>query len=1705
MSGLDSNEVEDADNPDIVPRLTTEENIEAPIKPVLREVNGVEVNGSGEDLDDPDGMAVPQEPDKETVTTIPEEPTSPQMNLLVTNVVSHAIPVEESSPSDMPQESGQEEGVQDFGLNGVQEEVTQPEEIPAENENQPSQDNPTCVQDLDSLSDTQKESSDSVEPPKATETVLDISSEAETETNPVVNESEVAQTEDKESIEHEHEMGTEPLSLQPEDSVETEPSSSEVSESVLDLDSHGGGVGELTITSVGTFHGDITDEGAIEAMETDHNDDAILCSSSAQSVEKETESMEVSESEDRLLKQDEGTMSEDVEEMDEDNLLREKEPEKEKEASEVKDQEVVEEKSGESSQDVVVNEESLGKDVTDIALTQEDETEAGEGNNDNDTSEVTKTENLDNSTESSAVETVVESQTPVETSVENEKVLEAEKGTEVETPVEKNKDIEEKTSAEDVSGEATRDTDESKGEKSSPPADEDIVMIDDKEDAKKPKEEEKEEDDDSDDIAIVGVSPATKKQPSVSSGSGLQISSVSGGTDISDVLNKDKQQKTEAPRQPSKSEVNKETKKSPASTPAKPPSKVQTCIVCNKVGKCKYNIVRNGDVKHLCDDTCFQKFRSNPTQYLRASNTANSSNAAPKQTRTEPKKPPTTNSGQEQFKTCSVCQLMNIKTSKPFLNWQGMDFCGEDCLGKFQASLNAACTNCANMVTATAKGKFCLRYGNIVKQFCCNNCYIEFKKRQKLCECCQKDISKSVDAFVAPVGKEGTFKDFCSQSCLQKYEDKTNCDVEIVGVERAQKSKTLPKGEFPCSVCKKHSTVKHEILLEGKTHQLCSDPCLSAFQYANKLTLSSCDNCGTYCYSDGAPQFIQFEGQQKRFCSFVCVNKFKSEKKKIVACAWCNSKKGNFDMIERVDANNKYQLFCSLNCLSLYRVNLQATSNQAVVCDHCRKFVPAQYHLTMSDASVRNFCSYQCVMAFQSQFAASANKTTPPVNQSQQPTVKPPQQPVKQPPQHVKQQPQKPVQQVKNAPVTRNATRAPPSKQPPASKQLSQRAGQAPGSSPVISNIVSLAPKASQQGGLKSVSTAPPANQVQTKTSQVQIQQQIVIQPSYPKSMKNKSVMCKPFLQTKATSCKPHTQTLGIQTEKVEPEKVIIPVPIPFYVPVPMSMYTQPTPVPFPVPVPIPIPCFIPTTKKSADGILKHIKEIREKIPNDPLEAELLMMAEAVAGVGNESDSDSEKEAEPESKKKTNCKSPTPTPHSTGPDAKETTTTTTASTAKAESNGDLGEDMLQMALRMASEMSEPVMDLENSIEPVPVNTEPPPPPPAKPPPEESTTQDEDDEVYIPRETRSGRASTKRASRGGGNKRRHKRQKVNHHQPSEPPMEESTPEPSEPEVPEPAPDANMHLKFTYGVNAWKHWVIQKNAQLEKVSKQGSGKLKMFKTDMMGCTADELNYSLCLFVKEVRKPNGEEYAPDSIFYLCLGIQQYLFENGRIDNIFTDMYYEKFTECLNELLIPYQPKVNSAGQLVCRIEEEHLWESKQLGAHSPHVLLNTLVYFNTKYFMLHSAEDHLKLSFTHIMKHWKKSPPGKGNSAGRSVFLRYYCPTPLKNSNDSQKSKKKEELPIYEQAENVDNPLRCPVKLYEFYLSKWPSDYRKYPESIKNRSDAFYLVPERSCVPDSPVWYSTQNLSTEAMNKMLHRIRLVREIQEAKYHTQPVYATM
>ncbi|KAK3751177.1 hypothetical protein RRG08_023935 [Elysia crispata] len=973
------------------------------------------------------------------------------------------------------------------------------------------------------------------------------------------------------------------------------------------------------------------------------------------------------------------------------------------------------------------------------------------------------------------------------------------------------------------------------------------------------------------------------------------------------------------------------------------------------------------------------------------------------------------------------------------------------------------------------RATFCLKIGNDMRPFCKQRCIKEFNKNLRLCACCQKDLSSIPGAFSAMVGSlDKKIRQFCSQTCRQRLETRL-VGVEVVsqlGEKTSNNSSTLhtagslsPGNELAaCSVCQKMQTVKHTVRFQGKVQRLCSNLCLSAFKYTNKISMSKCDSCGTVCtFEEAQAHFVQYEGQVKRFCSDMCVNMFRRDNNKVMSCCWCGTKKMNFDMIERLDADNKFQMFCSLNCLSLYRVNLQAKSNQAVPCDQCKKVTPAQYHLTMSDASVRNFCSYTCVMTFQSQFTS---KHLPPVQSMMTEPLSAPQKQIAMPIQPKEQD--QPVLKGRGRMSTRNATR------------------QNSPSFPVISNVVSLAPSPGQQ------SEQPPSASTDTSFEQANKnfgpntmstgdgKHQILIQAPPVKIMKNKSLQCRPVTLTKATSCRPHSQTKEIQTEKIPDKQVIVPIPVPVYVPMPMAMYSAPTPIPVPFPIPIPVPVFIPTTRKSTAGILKTITDIVERMPSDPLEAELLMMAEAVASHKKDSDSESDPEADFGTGFDDELEEPIQSNQSAnGPPQMK----------KKEGQGE--EDMIQMALRMAEEMSTPIEDLESSVEPVAVNTDPPNSIHTTPLP--SYQADED---YVPPGSR-GRGRGLKRSRTRTTNSRPKRQRMERNYTEDENLQtQTTKQPAIPQhITEPPADASYRLKFTYGVNAWRHWVIAKNSHIEKMKTNISSRVRTFPTDILKCTTDELNFSLIFFIKEVRKPNGEEYSPDSIYYLCLGIQQYLYENGRIDSIFTDSYFEKFADSLHKILQNLQPKVNAQGQMLCRIEEEHLWESKQLGAHSPFVLLNTLIYFHTKHFILKTAQEHMSLSFAQILKHWKKGMPLKGQtSSGKNISLRFYCLANGKKDNLAAR-KSKEGIPVYEITENFDNPLRCPVKLYEFFLSKCP-------ESIKNRNDIFYPVPERSCVPDSPVWYSTQSIGLHTMDRMLTRVLLVREIQESHLHAQPIY---
>jgi len=589
-----------------------------------------------------------------------------------------------------------------------------------------------------------------------------------------------------------------------------------------------------------------------------------------------------------------------------------------------------------------------------------------------------------------------------------------------------------------------------------------------------------------------------------------------------------------------------------------------------------------------------------------------------------------------------------------------------------------------------------------------------------------------------------------------------------------------------------------------------------------------------------------------------------------------------------------------------------------------------------------------------------------------------------------------------------------------------------PSPMPVISAVSSLAMPQNQLG-----QQIP----VQTQTVREVVRETTVLQSDVV-AMRNKSVGTKPMQVSKGVNCKPTPCHKETQTEGLT-QPVPIPIPVPIHLPTPVKMYNAPYPVPVPIPLPFPVPVFIPTTRRSIKGIEKCIKKILNKIPADPFEAELLALAGDIAGGDDSDDSGSD-------------------------------------------HGNYDDDDYDNMMPIQTPQV-PAPDLENEMsaekvvpKPLPVST---------PDPmerqrmmqtykreREEDDPDDPDAAWKPKamwdQSNRGRRPTR--TRGGRSNQQVKRFRADQDQIAK---QQQAALQAIQQQPKERPDANHHLKFTYGVNAWKHWVVGKNAELEKLRAQGKYQ-KSFETDILKLRADELNFTLCMFVKEVKKPNGDAYAADSIFYLVLGIQEYLFENSRIDNIFTDVYYDPFTSALHEVVKDFKLPVNELGYFVTRIEEEHLWESKQLGAHSPQVLLNTLVYFNTKYFQLKTPDQHLKLSFSHIMKHWKKANIIKQGQQQRTVLLRYYPPPAKGQRPDDRK--------MYEQHENHENPLRCPVKLYEFYLSKCP-------ESVKNRNDMFYLQPERSCVPDSPVWYSTQLFNRFSLEKMLARLMMVREVQE------------
>ncbi|KAM4561806.1 zinc finger MYM-type protein 2 [Fundulus diaphanus] len=1025
---------------------------------------------------------------------------------------------------------------------------------------------------------------------------------------------------------------------------------------------------------------------------------------------------------------------------------------------------------------------------------------------------------------------------------------------------------------------------------------------------------------------------------------------------------------------------------------------------------------------------------------------------------------------------------------------------------------------CANCRKPLKKGQTAYQRKGSSHLFCSTTCLSAFSHKpapKKTCTMCKKDITHIKGTIVAQVDSSESFQEFCTTGCLGAYENKHN------------PPKTGLKNK--CTVCGKLTEIRHEVSFKNVTHKICSDTCFNVYRKANGLIMNCCEQCGDYLPSRAsANHFLLVDGQQKRFCCQNCIRDYKQAHSKLASCMTCKTLIKTGEVLQSLGSGGSMSSYCSVSCMN--KGKLTSLINKEPTCHFCKRSSLPQYQATLPEGSILNFCSSQCVTKFQNTtLQTTTNGQTPLTNSSVQLKCNYCRGAFNLKPEILEWQDK--VYQFCNKTCCEDYKKlhciVTFCEYCQEEKTLHEMVKFSGVKRPFCSEGCKLLFKQDfiRRLGLKCVSCnhcnqlckrgitrelggmtrdfcseacAKKFNDWYFKAARCdcckvqgsltesvmwrsemkhfcdqecllrfycQQNDPIMVTQKGPENttlgnemqgakaglgnqgavayssggvirdVKNKAVLCKPLTLTKATYCKPHMQSKHLQTDVddgVKREYIPVPIPVPVFIPMPMNMYAQVTPTPVSMPVPVPVPVFLPTTLQGAEQIIQTMKDLKSEVPSDTVEADVIIK-------------DDEK-----------------------PDVKPLIGK--RKRVKEESSGcSFGEE--EHVKEEEEEKYDPDLDLEadfpQASEPVPV----------------LEGMDEDMGFSLPPVLAEEKEELQESGpQPKPRKRGNKRQAVEDLPSSSPSHPNSNLE-----------GRSLPLKSRYGINAWKRWALSLSDQSEDTKEKDTSKKTRSRSNLLSLNAEELNVALSRFVREVCRPNGERYSPDSILYLCLGIQQHLHAKGRKDDLFSDPCYQQFGEELNKVLKDWQPSVLPDGALWGRVEEQSLWSSQHLGGQSPASLLRSLVYLNTKYFGLRTVEQHLRLSFANVYGPDTIHPVSKEST----ICIR--VPSISQDHHgeaEAESRKRKRQL-------NEDGPdendgsggssVCCPVKkhecrLYELYRSKCPA-------LLWERLDVFYVQPDPACSPSDPVWFSSTPLDRQILESLLTRVLLVRDIYTDK----------
>uniref|UniRef100_A0A8C6UH13 Zinc finger, MYM-type 2 n=1 Tax=Neogobius melanostomus TaxID=47308 RepID=A0A8C6UH13_9GOBI len=869
---------------------------------------------------------------------------------------------------------------------------------------------------------------------------------------------------------------------------------------------------------------------------------------------------------------------------------------------------------------------------------------------------------------------------------------------------------------------------------------------------------------------------------------------------------------------------------------------------------------------------------------------------------------------------------------------------------------------CANCKKPLKKGQTAYQRKGSTHLFCSTTCLSAFSHKpapKKSCTMCKKDITNMKGTIVAQVDSSESFQEFCSTGCLSAYESKQN----------------LPKSgaKTKCTVCGKLTEIRHEVSFKTVTHRICSDTCFNVYRRANGLIMNCCEQCGDYLPSRAsANHFLLVDGQQKRFCCHNCIRDFKQVRwhpsvqqeilmheahSKLASCVTCKTLIKTGEVLHSIVANGTMGSYCSVTCMNKGKASTACLQSSEPQCHFCKRNALPQYQATLPEGAILSFCSSQCVTKFQdTTLQSNTNGQTAPSADST-------------------------VQLKCN--YCRGAFSLRPEVLEWEEKVYQFCSKTCCDDYKKLHCIVTFCEFCQEEKTLhETVKFSGVKRPFCSEGCKLLYKQDFI------RRLGLKCVSCNHCSQL----CKKGvSQTLGGIVRDF---------------------------------------CSEPCSQKFHDWYYKAARCDCCKVQGALTEAVMWRsemkhfcdqqcllrfysqqnepIMETQKGPENSSVG-TEVQGAKLGNKAVLCKPLTLT--------KATYCKPHMQSKPLQTDDGLKREFIPIPIPVPVFVPMP-MNMYTQITPAPLSLPVPLPVPVFLPTSLQGAEQILQSIHeLTDKLRTAQAGSEQSHVGtcffqtiysrlflsslfivisfllcetGA-----KRQAVEGG----------------------SARSRLPLKSCYGLNAWRRWALSSANQSPdtKDSSTPGSSSGLVRRACWGLlvTLALLNQALCSFVREVCRPNGERYSPDSILYLCLGIQKHLQSKGREDDLFGDSCYQPFVEELSLVLRGWTPPVLPDGSVWGRVEEQALWSSGQLGSHSPACLLRSLVYLNTKYLGARSVEQHLQLSFTHI-----------------------YTPEPVQSPTSpkhGQSRKRKLEVePLTELLLSRVNEKERP--LYELYRDKW-----------------------------------------------------------------------